>query len=56
MIQDITNHFYDIYIDISTINNIRKYIITPSELIQKCFNFNNYKDLINFIKINYNIN
>ena len=52
MMRDIINNFYDIEIDISIFNEIKDYDISPAELIQKCFSYDDYNELINHIKDN----
>ena len=50
MMQDIISNFYDIEIDISVFKEMIDFDMTPAELIQKCFSFDDYNDLINHIK------
>ena len=50
MMKDIISNFYDIEINISIFNDISEYDISPAELIQKCFSYDDYNELINHIK------
>ena len=50
MMKDIINNFYDTKFDINEFNEIQEYQISPAELIQKCFSYENYDDLLSHIK------
>jgi len=50
MMKDIINNFYDTKFDINEFNEIQEYQISPAELIQKCFSYENYNDLLDHIK------
>ena len=52
MMQDIISNFYDIKVDINTFAEVGEYEISPAELIQKCFSYDDYNELINYIKGN----
>ena len=52
MMQDIISNFYDIEVDINTFAEVGEYEISPAELIQKCFSYDDYNELINYIKGN----
>ena len=47
MAKDIINKFYDS--NINELDKFREYEITPAELIQKCFLFNDINDLLKHI-------
>jgi len=46
MAKDIINTFYDSNISIDKLDKFKEYEITPAELIQKCFLFDNVNDLL----------
>jgi SpoVK/Ycf46/Vps4 family AAA+-type ATPase len=50
MIHDIVNNFYDIELDKSIYDNIPEFKYSPAELIQKCFTYDDYNDLIENLK------
>merc|ERR1711908_246747 len=52
MMQDIISNFYDIEVDINIFDEVGKYEISPAELFQKCFSYDDYNELINHIKGN----
>ena len=52
MMQDIISNFYDIEVDINTLAEVGEYEISPAELIQKCFSYDDYNELVNHIKCN----
>lgn len=49
MAKDIINKFYDCNIAINKLDKFQEFEITPAELIQKCFLFENVSDLLNQI-------
>ena len=49
MIKDIINNFYNINLETNLFNNISEFKISPAELIQKCFTFDSYNNLINHL-------
>ena len=49
MIKDIINMFYDININLNKYRNIPEFTITPAELVQKCFEFDDYNKLLSHL-------
>ena len=50
MTKDIINNFYNINLRINLFDNISEFKFSPAELIQKCFTYDSYYDLISHLK------
>ncbi len=51
MTKEIINNFYNINLQNNIFNKIPEYKFSPAELIQKCFTYDSYNDLINHLNI-----